>query len=595
MKEERNEKRKIVEMQKGVRLHIDEDGNCVDIDIEDGIKTLIFDGSDYFDFDSLYGKKSFPDITELHIGRDVQYICIRNKVFPNVRKITSDSPYFKSGNLLVSIPDYVVDMLKDADIDEKYIKTSHNYVLQNVFCIRPDEIIDLSEIGYIQCLAFEDCLSCNIINSDNVTTCDDDCLLNLAHEDNKKNLIAGTILMKPYIEFDSDTYEFPDSKITAIYESSFADCLTTSSNVECVVLKNAMQADTLLNALLNLRDLKIKTIIFDTNEKIDFSVIDCRIKDSKLVNLKVTETNPYYKSIDGIVYSKDEKRLIKYCPNKKDKNVKIKDGVEEIDGKAFEWSDNIERIQLPETLRILKTGTFHHCKNINKVYIPESLEYMENACFGIPFYMIGCIRLKSRHLPKNFINALTSSPDGYVIVKNPYIAVHLIDKDDNPLEDVKNTHVLKRFYIPGLISDGKRQELNEYYNSHVLDDKYLNKMWKYCMKQNPSLSVKLAEKTFYYITDSDEELNKFIHDNGIKIAEYLIEYFSYAIRRMGEYPDNSIKQCALKRNFQLNKSAMLKLVDSGLLQSDALEKISDFISLMDMSSISEAVEKQLKK
>ena len=591
MKEERNEKRKIVEMQKGVRYYIDENGNCVDIDIEDGIKTLIFDGSDYFDFDSLYGKKSFPDITELHIGRDVQYICIRNKVFPNVRKVTSDSPYFKSGDLLVSIPDYVVDMLKDGDVDEKYIKTSHSYVLQNVFCIQPDEIIDLSEIGSIQLLAFEDCLSCNIINSDNVTTCYDDCLLNLSHEDDKKNLIIGTILMKPYIEFDSDTYEFPDSKITAIYESSFADCLATSSNVECVVLKNTMQAD----ALLNLRDLKITTIVFDINEKIDFSVIDCRTKDSKLVNLEVTKTNPYYKSIDGIVYSKDEKMLIKYCTNKKDKNVKIKDGVEEIDSKAFEWSDNIERIQLPETLRILKTGTFHHCKNINKVYIPESLEYMENACFDIPFYMMGCMRLKSRHLPKNFINALTSSPDGYVIVKNPYIAVHLIDKDDDPLDDIKDTHVLKRFYIPGLISDEKRQELNEYYNSHVLDDKYLSKMWKYCMKQNPNLSVKLAEKTFYYITDSDEELNKFIHDNGIEIAEYLIEYFSYAIRRMGEYPDNSIKQCALKRNFQLNKSAMLKLVDSSLLQSDALEKISDFISLMDMSSISEAVEKQLKK
>lgn len=128
MKEERKEKRKIVEIQKGVRLYIDEDGNCIDVDIEDGIKTLIFDGSGYFDFDSLYGKKSFPDITELHIGRDVQYICIRNKVFPNIRKITSDSPYFKSGNLLVSIPDYVVDMLKDGDVDEKYIKTSHRFL-----------------------------------------------------------------------------------------------------------------------------------------------------------------------------------------------------------------------------------------------------------------------------------------------------------------------------------------------------------------------------------------------------------------------------------------------------------------------------------
>lgn len=98
--------RKEVELQEGVKLYSvpdarmsDEEleGNtsaevCQNIEIEPDVKTLILGGFDEFLF---RGKnKVFSDVEEIHICKNVSYIILDSNAFPNVRKITSDSPYF---------------------------------------------------------------------------------------------------------------------------------------------------------------------------------------------------------------------------------------------------------------------------------------------------------------------------------------------------------------------------------------------------------------------------------------------------------------------------------------------------------------------
>ena len=82
---------------------------CQDMDIEPGIKTLILGGFDEFCF--YPEEKVFPDVVEIHICKDVSCVALYHKAFPNVRKITSESPYFLDSDMLVRLPDDIADMV----------------------------------------------------------------------------------------------------------------------------------------------------------------------------------------------------------------------------------------------------------------------------------------------------------------------------------------------------------------------------------------------------------------------------------------------------------------------------------------------------
>lgn len=186
--------RKEVELQKGVKLYSVPDARmsdeelreaigswdsiweepaaemCQDIDIEPGIKTLILGGFDEFLF--LGKNKVFPDIEEIHICENVCSVIINYNSFPNVRKVTSDSPYFLDSDMLVRLPDDIDDMIRCGEISKQDAADMNRGILENVFCRRPDEVLDLNGIKEISVsCSFSGCETENIINTDNVTNC----------------------------------------------------------------------------------------------------------------------------------------------------------------------------------------------------------------------------------------------------------------------------------------------------------------------------------------------------------------------------------------------------------------------------------------
>ena len=71
--------------------------NCVDIDIKDGVDTVVFSGGSSKASISLRNaNKQFPDVKTILIGKDIVEINISNFMFTNVRKVTSNSNYFCS-------------------------------------------------------------------------------------------------------------------------------------------------------------------------------------------------------------------------------------------------------------------------------------------------------------------------------------------------------------------------------------------------------------------------------------------------------------------------------------------------------------------
>lgn len=607
--------RKEVELQKGVKLYnvpdarmsdeeLEEDTSvevCKNIEVEPGVKTLILGGFDEFFF--LKKNRVFPDVEEIHICKDVSYITLDSNAFPNVRKVTSDSPYFLDSDMLVRLPDDIADMIRCGEIDKKDAAGMNRGILENIFCRRPDEVVDLKGIKEISnSCSFSGCETENIINTDNVTNCSYQSWLFPVDEQEecKEDGILGTILVKPYVKPCEDgeqlKYVFPDKKITAIARDIglFA---STKSWLDVVVIKNESQINALMESCNTFRT---GTIVLDIDAEIDFSLFDYRT--CCIQNIEITESNPYYKSIDGVVYSKDGKKLIKFSPVKRCCNFKIPEGVEEIDAHAFDWNKYIYRVQLPETLKNLKSGTFTTCEKLRVIYIPSAMEYIEDECFADYFYTFGLVRIKDRKLPKNLIKAISPKlPERYKSEWLPasqqskdYVVVHLIDKDSDPLEKISNCPAIGRLYLPKM-SEDRIDEINKYYNFHPFDSQYAEETWKYC-GCNSLLSLRLAVKVFCFINDKNKDVNACIRENGFTICHFLMKDIK---EELSEYVDKhhlSERLLEIKlRRINRRKEILLSIVNSGLLQDDALALVSDFVAAFGMSAIADAVAEQQEK
>lgn len=116
----------------------------------------------------------------------------------------------------------------------------------------------------------------------------------------------------------------------------------------------------------------IRSGVFGRNKFLEKLILNSRIGQSGLgtailqrTNISVVEVpadNPYLKSVDGVLFSKDGKTLILYPPNKADSVYFIPSGTINI---GNEWD-----------------YTFEFCKNLEELYIPSSVEKIE----GIMWY-----------------------------------------------------------------------------------------------------------------------------------------------------------------------------------------------------------------
>lgn len=91
--------------------------------------------------------------------------------------------------------------------------------------------------------------------------------------------------------------------------------------------------------------------------------VSCR----RLTSIEVDSKNEYFKSIDGILYTKDGKTLVQYAAGRKDATFVIADGVTTIGKSAFYTCDNLESIVIPKSVKKIESTAFSY-KPINIYY-----------------------------------------------------------------------------------------------------------------------------------------------------------------------------------------------------------------------------------
>ena len=110
----------------------------------------------------------------------------------------------------------------------------------------------------------------------------------------------------------------------------------------------------------------------------------------------VDENNKHYKSIDGVLYTKDLKRLIKYPRAKKEAEYKIPTGVKYISEYAFMEAKELETLSLPQGLERIGIDAFSCCKGIDRIELPDSIKSVSHGAFE------GCNSLDEIVIPKDF-------------------------------------------------------------------------------------------------------------------------------------------------------------------------------------------------
>ena len=106
---------------------------------------------------------------------------------------------------------------------------------------------------------------------------------------------------------------------------------------------------------------------------------ECRL----LKNISVSLGNDNYKDIDGNLYTKDGKTLIKYACGKTDTTFIIPNSVSSIGYGAFSDSTSLTSILIPDSVSSIGYGAFSGCTSLTSILIPDSVEFIcERAFYG---------------------------------------------------------------------------------------------------------------------------------------------------------------------------------------------------------------------
>jgi len=125
-------------------------------------------------------------------------------------------------------------------------------------------------------------------------------------------------------------------------------------------------------------DLLESVMIPSSVTSIDYEAFD---SCDSLVSIQVSDSNEYYKSINGDLYSKDGKTLVQYATGKADTVFVIPDGVMNIGKAAFCDCISLTSVTIPNSVTRIDNAAFARCKSLTSIVIPNGITSIGNEVF----------------------------------------------------------------------------------------------------------------------------------------------------------------------------------------------------------------------
>lgn len=213
------------------------------------------------------------------------------------------------------------------------------------------------------------------------------------------------------------------SSVTEIKNDSFRQC-------------NSITKISIPNGVVSIEDYAFESctslISITIPSSVTFIGTEVFVYCFKLESILVSEFNKVYKSIDGVLFSKDQKILLVYPPNKNithydvpftvtsiekyaffkcQKLISISiDSVQSIGKKSFESCFNLIMVNAPNNLKLIGDNAFESCKKLNSITISNNVESIGQKAFN---NCQNLIFINVEKMNKNF-----ESIDGVLFQKN---------------------------------------------------------------------------------------------------------------------------------------------------------------------------------
>jgi hypothetical protein len=131
-----------------------------------------------------------------------------------------------------------------------------------------------------------------------------------------------------------------------------------------------------------------------------------------LSNITVEKQNPRFSDIDGVLFDKIEKRILRYPVGKQDACYTIPAGVITIGDYAFSGCKNLVSIDIPGSVTVIGDDVFPGCRNLSNI----TVEKQNQRFSGIDGVLFDMIEKRILHYPAKKQDAGYTIPAGVITI-----------------------------------------------------------------------------------------------------------------------------------------------------------------------------------
>lgn len=361
----------------GVTYYFQDESTVVDIDVQPGVQTVTF-----YNFQGAYQakpssyrlrsiRKQFPEVTGIQIKPRVTRIELSNFLLPNVRSVKAPS-----GSNFGRSKACLVDSLG----------------LLNAFCLREDEILDLSGVCVIKNYALEGCRARQVQHADGIYS---------AYPHAFHGFLGGAPFCHGVRMFGKALYDVePGADIHVPPEVNLVNEECSFKKANSLTFSDIRQLGHICNASTQ----QEQSLEWTESIRLDKEVLSARPSHKEMAHFVayagrsrvMLPENPYYTEENGVVYSKDKTVLV--AVPKAVTEFTVPPFVKIIGEAAFYRCNKLVKIQIPDNVQEIHKHAFQECENLASVQFSEvtPVWLQEEAFYFLPalqsIRVPGCIQ-----------------------------------------------------------------------------------------------------------------------------------------------------------------------------------------------------------
>ena len=173
--------------------------------------------------------------------------------------------------------------------------------------------------------------------------------------------------------------------------ASVSGCLYNKDKTELLCVPRAKTGEYVMPSTVSV----VNSNALDSSNKLTGVTINNLVKDietvtspGSLTQILTASDNPYYNSVDGVLYSKDMKTIVRYPAGKTNVAYQVVDGVATIGEKAFSGCSKLYSVNLPDSVYTIERYAFSGCSALETMSLGQIKKIGVGAfsgCNGLEF------------------------------------------------------------------------------------------------------------------------------------------------------------------------------------------------------------------